>query len=65
MTTDKSLTPEQLDDKYNPEGDGEHPHYTRRDWREEVENYHTISGYWFWVAAQIEQAYDEEKQNDN
>lgn len=54
------LTPEQLDDKWNPDGDGEHPEYTRLDWRNAVSNEETITGYWQWVAWAIEQwEYDE------
>ena len=30
---DYKLRVEQLNDKYNPDGDGQHPGYTRRDWR--------------------------------
>lgn len=51
---DGNLTAEQLDDKYNPEGDGEHPEFTRANWREAVEEETTISGYWRWVEWQIE-----------
>ena len=29
------LTPEQLDDKWNPDGDGEHPEYARLSGHEE------------------------------
>lgn len=50
---DADLTPEQLDDKYNPHGDGEHPKHTREDWREAVAQEHTISGYWAWVSHQL------------
>lgn len=52
---DFGLTAEQLDDKYNPEGDGEHPVFTRGDWRNEVFNGYTLRGYWEWVEAQIEE----------
>lgn len=51
---DLSLSPEQLDDKYNPEGDGEHPCYPRADWRYEVANGDTISGYWDWLYNQLQ-----------
>lgn len=53
---DAGLSPEQLDDIYNPNGYGEHQEFTRRDWRQAVENQDTISGYWVWVAAQIRNA---------
>ena len=52
---DRQMTAEQLDDKYNPNGDGEHPHYTRTNWREEVSRGNTLLGYWCWVASEIEQ----------
>lgn len=49
-TKDKHLTAEQLDAKYNPDGDGEHPWVTRTNWREAVAMEETISGYWDWLA---------------
>lgn len=54
-SSDKDLTAEQLDDKYNPDGDGEHPGHTRSDWVWAVQNRDTISGYWVWVAYQLTQ----------
>ena len=50
---DKWLSAEQLDNKYNPEGDGEHPEYTRLQWRDAVAQESTISGYWAWVYHMI------------
>lgn len=50
---DRQLTPEQLDDKYNPDGDGEHPDFSRWDWRQAVASEDTIVGYWEWVSHQI------------
>jgi hypothetical protein len=50
---DYGLTADELDGKYNPEGDGQHPEYTRADWRAAVENEDTISGYWEWVRHQL------------
>lgn len=50
---DATLTAEQLDDKYNPDGGGEHPLHSRGDWREAVDQLDTISGYWDWVAHQL------------
>lgn len=61
---DYDLTAEQLDDKYNPDGDGEHPGYTRDAWRQAVSNLDTLSGYWAWVAHQL-QAEQEDLDNDN
>lgn len=56
---DFSLSASQLDDKYNPDGGGEHPAYTRDDWRQEVAEENTLRGYWDWVAAQLESAQDD------
>lgn len=50
---DAKLTPEQLDDKYNPDGDGEHPEYPQSSWRESVGAQQTLMGYWEWVAYQL------------
>lgn len=52
---DEGLTAEQLDCKYNPEGDGEHHTYTRWEWRQAVASQSTIAGYWPWVEYQISQ----------
>lgn len=51
---DYDLTAEQLDDKYNPDGDGEHPYFTRKEWRNEVANENTCSGYWLWMQSEID-----------
>lgn len=50
---DLQLLPPQLDCKYNPDGDGQHPFFTRANWREAVANDDTISGYWDWVYNEI------------
>lgn len=50
---------DQLDDRYNPNGDGEHPAFTRWDWRQAVAQQNTISGYWVWVAYMLDQLYNE------
>jgi hypothetical protein len=50
---DKKLTAEQLDDKYNPDGDGEHPVYTPSGWCESVVAKQTLCGYWEWVKYQL------------
>lgn len=52
---DYHLTPEELDARYNPEGGGEHSVFSRADWRQQVMDEVTISGYWAWVAHMIEQ----------
>lgn len=61
---DYGLTAEQLDDKYNPEGGGQHPVYTRADWRAAVDNEDTISGYWEWVRHQLVMEEDELDQDN-
>lgn len=58
---DVGLTPEQLDDRYNPHGGGEHPIFRRQDWREDVANDNTLAGYWLWVASRLSMEHDEEK----
>lgn len=44
---------EELDDAYNPDGDGEYPAYTRWDWRSAVKQQSTLLGYWEWVAQML------------
>lgn len=53
MENDVDLSPEQLDDKYNPEGGGQHPVHTRSEWIQDVANENTLSGYWEWVSHQL------------
>jgi hypothetical protein len=55
LAQDSQLTAEQLDDKYNPGGDGRHPIFGEEGWMQEVLQRHTLRGYWDWVAAQIEE----------
>lgn len=50
----QALSAEELDGLYNPNGDGEHPVYTRQQWRREVSAENTSSGYWQWLADQLE-----------
>ena len=52
---DSDLSAEQLDDKYNPDGDGQHPEHTREEWIGDVFQGHTLVGYWQWVVKQIEE----------
>lgn len=54
IRADYSLTAEQLDDKYNPDGDGRHPIFTNWDWIQVVAQRSTLLGYWDWVAHQVE-----------
>lgn len=50
---DYGLTEEQLDHKYNLDGDGQHPGYTRWEWRSRVAQECTVVGYWDWVECQL------------
>lgn len=43
---DALLVADQLEEVYNPEGDGEHPDFTREDWWQQVINHETLCGYW-------------------
>ncbi|CAB5555712.1 Uncharacterised protein [Stutzerimonas stutzeri] len=53
---DLELNAEQLDDKYNACGNGEHPMFTRSMWREAVSQQDTLSGYWGWVSHKVHSA---------
>lgn len=53
VAEDRELNGEGLDDKYNPEGDGEHPEWSRFAWRTAVAAEETISGYWDWVQHKL------------
>ena len=50
---DYGLNYEALDDKYNPDGDGEHPGYPIVEWRNAVFRGETLRSYWQWVEAQL------------
>lgn len=52
--SDYGLSADQLDAKYNPDGDGEHPLYTRKLWQDAVHCGLTIVGYWDWVEYKLE-----------
>lgn len=54
---DFNLTSVQLDDKYNPDGDGEHPVFTRWDWCQIVAQRSTLLGYWDWVVYRLDDVY--------
>jgi hypothetical protein len=62
LVEDLSMSVEQLDDKYNPDGDGEHPIITRQQWRVAVNNEETLLGYWSWVAYQLTEEIETLKQ---
>jgi hypothetical protein len=53
--SDNKMTPDQLSERYNPNGDGEHPVYDRASWRESVGAQQTLRGYWDWVGGQLEE----------
>ena len=48
-----ALTADQLDEKYNPDGGGEHPEFRRDLWRDDVANEYTLQGYWAWVERMV------------
>mgnify|MGYP000929437878 CR=1 FL=1 len=50
---DKGLNAEQLDSKYNPIGEGEHPFFVRSWWRNDVICEATLMGYWEWVEKSV------------
>lgn len=50
---DCELSATQLDDKYNPDGGGEHPDYTFEAWAAAVGKRGTWLGYWEWVECQL------------
>lgn len=53
IKSDVGLTADQLADKYNPKGDGEHGVYPRALWRAEVAAEVTLLGYWEWAHHRI------------
>lgn len=59
LIPDFGLSAEELDDKYSPDGDGEHFEFTRRDWREAVREEETLTGYWKWVKDRLAIVEDE------
>ena len=56
---DRNLTPAQLEGHYShggANGGGQHPVFTRADWRHAVGDGATVNGYWAWLAIEINQA---------
>lgn len=49
---DHDLTPEQLKEKYGPQGN-QHPGYTRQQYDYEVAINHTTADYWTWVRNEV------------
>ncbi len=57
---DFGMTEQELHDKHNPTGDGgEHPHYTREEWVNAVNQDATLAGYWAWVYGEVQRDNDE------
>lgn len=54
---DHTLDADQLRTKYSRVG--EHPHYLKADWKDEVVRDDTLRGYWGWVQARAEAEEDE------
>lgn len=50
---DKGLSAEQLDEKYNPEGNGTHPLFDRDEWGQVAAAGQTILGYWAWACEKV------------
>jgi hypothetical protein len=60
-----NLTPAQLEGRYShggANGGGQHPVFTRADWRHAVGDGETVNGYWAWLAIEITQA---KRQSEN
>lgn len=53
-TKDYLLTVDQLEDKYDPDGDGQHPGYPVYNWIQEVKCRVTRAGYWEWVHFKLQ-----------
>lgn len=52
------LTPAQLERHYShggANGGGQHPVFTRADWRHAVGDGETVTGYWVWLGSEINQ----------
>lgn len=47
---DMNLNADELDEKYNPHGGGQHPVLTKAHWRSDVLHQVTMAGYWDWVS---------------
>lgn len=60
LKADSPLSGDLLDGKYNRTGDGEHPLFSRANWRVEVAHQNTVLGYWDWVAHAVYEACLEE-----
>lgn len=54
MDEDWLLSAKQLEEKHSPDGEGEHPTFTRWDWIQRVAQRGTLLGYWEWVKARVE-----------
>lgn len=58
LREDRQLSAEQLDAKYNLDGDGRHPIFGEQAWMQEVMDRFSLRGYWDWVVSQIEEEID-------
>lgn len=57
-TPTRNRTPAQLESHYShggANGGGQHPEFTRADWRHAVGDGETVTGYWAWLASEIRQ----------
>lgn len=53
LMEEQKLTPAQLDDRYNQDGDGEHPLFNRAAWIQATSAHDTLLGYWEWVSYRL------------
>lgn len=53
MKSETDLTTEELEEKYNSSGDGEHPVFTRSLWRKAIADEITNCHYWNWLVCQV------------
>lgn len=59
---DAGLTGAQLDDRYNQDGDGEHPLFHRAVWIQATSEYETLLGYWDWVSYRLNSVFAKQTQ---
>ncbi len=50
---DRMLSPAQLADRYNQDGDGEHWRFSRTEWIQATSARDTLLGYWEWVSYRM------------
>jgi hypothetical protein len=54
IALDADLEPEEVQMRYDPQGEGlEHPYAGYEDWRDAVADEETTLGYWAWIVEQL------------